>query len=154
MQHLPGLLTPLVIYLFIFLLNVILPGRWVTGYVTRPGSAEKLRYHLNGIPVLFTTVAAWTLLCYIGFLPWDWLYQYRWESLTGAVILGLVFSFAVVLPYKPVRASFLADFYLGRAENLQLWGGRIDAKMWLYLVGAVMLQLNILSFAAHHYLQL
>lgn len=24
--------------------------------------------------------------------------------------------------------------------------------MWLYLVGAVMLQLNILSFAAHHYL--
>ncbi|HLP21867.1 MAG TPA: DUF1295 domain-containing protein, partial [Chitinophagales bacterium] len=87
-----------------------------------------------------------------GVLPWDWLYQYRWQSLIGAVIIGLVFSFAVVLPHKPVR-SFLADFYLGRALNLQLWGGKIDAKMWLYLVGAVMLQLNVLSFAAHHYLQ-
>ena len=28
--------------------------------------------------------------------------------------------------------------------------GRIDAKMWLYLIGAVMLELNILSFMAHH----
>jgi protein-S-isoprenylcysteine O-methyltransferase Ste14 len=49
-----------------------------------------------------------------------------------------------------VRGSFLADFFIGRSENPQLWGGRIDVKMWLYLVGAIMLELNILSFAAHH----
>ena len=29
-------------------------------------------------------------------------------------------------------------------------GGRVDAKMFLYLVGAMMLELNVLSFAAHH----
>ena len=41
--------------------------------------------------------------------------------------------------------------FLGRLENPQFKEGRIDAKMWLYLIGAVMLELNILSFVAHHY---
>ncbi len=31
-------------------------------------------------------------------------------------------------------------------------GGRADAKMFLYLAGATLLELNILSFAAHHFL--
>ncbi|MBL8992504.1 MAG: DUF1295 domain-containing protein, partial [Spirochaetia bacterium] len=35
--------------------------------------------------------------------------------------------------------------------NPQLGGGRFDAKMFLYLVGAVLLELNLLSFAAHHF---
>jgi len=70
--------------------------------------------------------------------------------LSGAAVLGLIFSFAIVLPYPPVKKSFLADFFLGRLDNPQRWGGRIDAKMWLYLVGAVMLELNVLSFTSHH----
>ena len=32
-----------------------------------------------------------------------------------------------------------------------MFGGRADAKMLLYLVGAVYLELNLLSFAAHHF---
>ncbi|MFT7589034.1 MAG: protein-S-isoprenylcysteine O-methyltransferase Ste14 [Limisphaerales bacterium] len=28
----------------------------------------------------------------------------------------------------------------------------MDAKMWLYLVGAIMLEINVLSFVAHHYI--
>jgi protein-S-isoprenylcysteine O-methyltransferase Ste14 len=83
-------------------------------------------------------------------MPWDWLYMYRWQGLAGAITFGIIFSFAIVLPYPAVKKSFLVDFYLGRLENPQLWGGRIDAKMWLYLIGAVMLQLNALSFCAHH----
>jgi protein-S-isoprenylcysteine O-methyltransferase Ste14 len=150
MEEVLGFLTPLIVYSVIFALNAILPGRWVTGYVTRPGSTEKLRYRLNGLWVLFTVVGAWVALCYSGILAWDWLFSVRWYSLVGAVTLGLIFSFAIVLPHPPVTKSFLADFYLGRLYNPQLWGGRIDAKMWLYLVGAVMLALNILSFAAHH----
>ena len=46
----------------------------------------------------------------------------------------------------------MADLFLGRAENILFLRGRIDAKMWLYLVGAVLLELNVLSFAAHHQL--
>jgi hypothetical protein len=64
----------------------------------------------------------------------------------------LIFSLLIVLPFPHVKKSLLADFYLGRLDNPQLWNGRIDAKMWLYMVGAIMLELNVLSFTAHHYI--
>ena len=144
MQNLLGFFTPAILYLYIFILNAILPGRWVTGYVTKKGSNEKLRYRLNGLLVLFSVILTWYLLCYFGIIEWDYLYQIRWYSLAGAVTFGLVFSFAIVLPFPPVKKNFLADFYLGRDENPQLWGGRIDAKMYLYLIGAILLELNIL----------
>ena len=70
----------------------------------------------------------------------------------GACVLGLVFTFAIVLPAPRATWSLGADLYLGRVENPQWRGGRVDAKMFLYLVGAVMLELNLLSFAAHHLL--
>jgi delta14-sterol reductase len=152
MDKVLGFLTPALIYLFIFILNAIIPGRWVVGYATKAGTDEKLKYHLNGLIILFLVVSAWLLACQYGLIDWDWLYTIRWYGLAGAVTFGLIFSLAIVLPYPSVKPSFFADFYLGRLENPQLWGGRIDAKMWLYLVGAVMLELNVLSFAAHHYL--
>ena len=152
MEDLLGVLAPVIVYLVIFGLNALLPGRWVTGYVTKPNSDEKLRYRLNGLLVLLVVVGGWLALCYYEILPWAWLFEYRWHGAVGAIGFGLVFSFALVLPHAPVKKSFLADFFLGRLENPQLWGGRVDAKMWLYLVGAVMLALNILSFSAHHYL--
>jgi delta14-sterol reductase len=86
-------------------------------------------------------------------MDWDWLYLYRWHGLIGAIIFGFAFCFALVIPAPKVRNNFIADFFLGRLENPQLWGGKVDAKMWLYLVGAVMLALNVLSFTAHHHLQ-
>lgn len=147
-----GFFAPALIYFLIFILNVIVPGRWVVGYATKTNSTEKLRYRLNGLPILFIVVLSWLFLCRSGYVAWDWLYLYRWYGLAGAVSFGLIFSLAIVLPNPAVKKSFLADFYLGRLENPQLWGGRIDAKMWLYLVGAVMLELNVLSFAAHHYM--
>lgn len=150
MEQLLGFLMPVLIYGFIFVLNALMPGRWVTGYATKEGTDEKLRYRLNGIWVLFTVVLIWFLLGYNGLMQWDWLYLYRWQGLGGAVIFGLIFSAVLVIPNPKVKDSFAADFYLGRLENPQLWGGRIDAKMWLYLVGAVMLELNALSFCAHH----
>src|SRR5262249_44828060 len=44
------------------------------------------------------------------------------------------------------------ELYLGRVEQPQWLGGRVDAKMFLYLLGAVSLELNLLSFGAHHFL--
>ncbi|MBY0424112.1 MAG: DUF1295 domain-containing protein [Cytophagales bacterium] len=152
MDFIIGFLAPTFIYFILFVLNAIVPGRWVTGYVTKPNSNEKLRYHLNGIWILFLSVGAWFLLGYYEIIGWDWLYVHRWEGLAGACTFGLVFSFILVLPYPAVKKSFGADFFLGRLENPQLWGGLIDAKMWLYLIGAVLLELNALSFATHHWL--
>lgn len=152
MEKLLGFLSPAIIYLFIFILHALLPGRWVVGYATKPHSEEKLKYRLNGIWVLFTVIATWFILGYTGAMPWEWLYTYRWYALAGAFILGIIFTLVIVLPYPAVKKSLMTDIFLGRLENPQLWNGRIDAKMWLYLVGAVLLQLNILSFTAHHWL--
>lgn len=150
MEKVFGFFAPFLVYVLIFFLNALLPGRWVTGYINKSGTTEKMRYRLNGLLVLATIIVIWGLLCNSGLVAWDWLWQVRWYSLAGAVTFGLVFSFAIVLPYPPVKKNFLADFYLGRLENPQFLGGKIDAKMWLYLTGAVMLELNILNFAAHH----
>jgi delta14-sterol reductase len=145
-----GFLAPIIVSVMIFILNTLLPGRWVTGYINKINSTEKMRYHLNGILVFFTLVLLWFLLGYFDIVPFDWLYNYRWYGLAGAFLAGILFSLAVVLNYPPVRKSFLSDLFFGRIENLQFRGGIADAKMWLYLTGATMLELNALSFAAHH----
>ena len=152
MEKLLGFLSPAIVYIFISILNICLPGRWVTGYVTGKDPDKKLKYRLNGLPVLITVLFIWAILCYFDIMPWDWFYQYKWFALAGAITYGLIFSFALILPYPAVEKSFIADFYLGRLKNPQMWGGRIDAKMWLYMVGAIMLELNVLSFAAHHWI--
>ncbi|MEW6433944.1 MAG: DUF1295 domain-containing protein [Myxococcota bacterium] len=148
----PAALWPLVIYLVITVLMLVVPGRWVDGYVVNPETGKPHRYRLNGLRVLILTVAAWALACRRGWLAWDAFYVHRWEMLAGAFVLGLLFTVAIVLPQPKVKSNLLADLYLGRLANPQWAGGRVDAKMWLYLVGAVMLELNLLSFAAHHHL--
>lgn len=145
-----GYLAPLIIIIGITLLHLLLPARWLKGYINRPGSDEKSVYRLNGLLVLAFSAAIWFSLCNYGNLPYDWLYLHRWEGLAGAFFLGLIFTALVVFRYKPVRKSLIADIFLGRAENITLLNGKVDAKMWLYMVGAVMLELNVLSFAAHH----
>jgi protein-S-isoprenylcysteine O-methyltransferase Ste14 len=149
----PPVLWPLALDGAIFALHLLLPARRVTGYV-RDASGAPLRYRLNGLPVFFAAVGLWALACRQGWLAWDALYVHRWALATGACLLGLAFSVALVLgaPKTPGR-SFVAELYLGRAENPQWLGGRVDAKMFLYLLGAVMLELNLLSFSAHHLLR-
>jgi len=147
-----GFLTPFIIYAVITLLHVLLPSRKVKGYVKHETTGELLRYRINGILVLPVSIIIWFLLGYFDVVPYDWLYQIRWFSLAGAVVIGLVFSFVLVLKVPSTGKPFLADFWFGRIINPQFKDGLIDAKMWLYLIGAVMLQLNVLSFTAHHLL--
>lgn len=146
-----GFFTPWIIYALITLLHYFLPGKWVTGYVRHATTGKLLSYRLNGRLVLLSTVILWFAAGYFELVAYDWLYEIRWLSLAGAVFFGLVFSLSIVLPYASTGKSLLADIFLGRLENPQFKNGRIDAKMWLYLIGAVMLELNILSFIAHRY---
>lgn len=148
----PGFLWPLCVYVLVLGLHLILPARWTDGYV-KDTAGKPLRYRLNGPLVLAATIALWGLACRGGLLPWNLFYVERWSMAAGACALGLVFTLAIVVPAPPVKKSFLADLYLGRWENPRWAGGRVDAKMYLYLVGAVLLELNVLSFAAHHVLQ-
>ncbi|HEY2773219.1 MAG TPA: ergosterol biosynthesis protein [Candidatus Binatia bacterium] len=149
----PAVFWPAAIYAAILALHVALPGRWVTGYVAHHETGRKLRYRLNGPLVLATVTVAWIVLCWCGLLDWDAFYARRWEMLAGAFAVGIAFTLAIVLSQPPLPGrSFLVQLYEGRHPNPQWFGGRLDAKMVLYLVGAVMLELNVLSFAAHHVL--
>jgi protein-S-isoprenylcysteine O-methyltransferase Ste14 len=145
-----GFVLPLVVYALVLALHLIIPARWVDGYVT-DAAGRPLRYRLNGLRVFVVTIALYVAAAYYGLIAWDLFWVYRWPMAAGACAIGLIFMFAIVLP-APARGSLGADLYLGRLENPQWGGGRLDAKMFLYLVGAIMLELNILSFAAHHVL--
>ncbi|MDR2483496.1 MAG: DUF1295 domain-containing protein [Treponema sp.] len=147
-----GFFTPWIAYAVITILHILVPAKKRQGYVKSGKTGEVLRYRINGIVVLALCVLLWALLVRFQALPPDWLYRVRWASLLGALTLGLLFSFAVVLPYPSTGKPFFADLWFGRLKNPQFREGFIDAKMWLYLIGAVMLQLNVLSFAARHYL--
>jgi delta14-sterol reductase len=151
LSFVPGFLWPLVVYAVVLGLHLVVPARRVDGYV-KDGAGVRLRYRLNGLRVLAVTLALWGLACRSGLLPWDLFYLERWSMAAGACAFGLIFSFAIVLSAPRVKSSFLADFYLGRLENPQWGNGRVDAKMYLYLVGAILLELNVLSFTAHHVL--
>jgi len=149
----PGFLWPAIVYVVVLVLHLVVPARVTDGYVLDAATGKPLRYRLNGLRVLAVVVALWAGACARGWLPWDVFYTARWPAVAGACVIGLVFTLAVVLPAPPVPGKgLLADLYLGRHENPQWLGGRVDAKMILYLVGAIMLELNLLSFAAHHVL--
>ncbi len=147
-----GFFAPWIIYVIILVLHLLLPARRVGGYVHDENTGELLRYRLNGPLVLVALVGLWFAAGYSRLLPWDWLYTHRWPSLAGSCVLGLIVSAAMVLPFKSRGRGFWAELYPGRALNLQFFQGRVDAKMYLYLIGAVMLGLNILAFTAHHLL--
>src|SRR5439155_2773407 len=143
-----GFLWPIAIYAVVLALHVVVPGRWVDGYV-RDAAGRPLRYRLNGLRVFVVTVAMYAGACRLGWIAWDVFWVHRWAMAASACVLGLGFTLAIVLPAPP-RGSLAADLYLGRLDNPRWGGGRVDGKMFLYLVGAIMLELNVLSFAAHH----
>jgi protein-S-isoprenylcysteine O-methyltransferase Ste14 len=144
-----GMLIPAAVYAIILILHLALPARWVKGYVTDERSGEQLRYRLNGPVVLGATLGLYWLAGWSGLVGWDFFWVHRVQGAAGACLLGLAFTAGVVLTAPPTGKGLWADLYLGRLSNPQALSGRLDAKMFLYLVGAVMLELNVLSFAAH-----
>lgn len=146
----PACAAILALYALIFVLHLIVPGRWVDGYV-QDERGQPLRYRLNGLRVMAITIGLYLLGGLAGLYPWDYLYLHRWESALTACALGLAFTAAIVFTAPP-RGPLLADLYLGRRDNPRILGGHVDAKMFLYVIGAVVLELNLLSCLAHHWL--
>ncbi len=135
-----GILAPIAIHALTVALHWILPAREVRGYVRE-------RYRLNGLRVLTAVLLLGAAAVRLDWIAGDFLWTHRFEGLAGACAAGLAFTLAMVLPARPTSKGLFADLYLGRLENPQ-WK-RLDAKMALYLCGAVLLELNVLSFAAH-----
>ena len=145
-----GLITPLVAYVVVTLLHLVIPARRRPGYVKSDATGEALKYRTNGLLVLVASILIWFLLGYFHLVPYVWLYETRWWGLIGAVVIGLAFSLFIVLRYPSTGKPFFADLWFGRSKDVQIRNGFVDAKVWFYLVGAVLLELNVLSFAAFH----
>lgn len=145
-----GLITPLAAYGIITVLHIIIPVKKIKGYVKNEKTGALMNYRINGKFVLLASILIWYLLGYFDLVPYVWLYETRWFGLIGACVIGLAYSFYIVVKHPSTGKSFLADFWYGRVKDSQIKDGLIDAKMWFYLIGAVMLQLNVLSFAAYH----
>ena len=91
-----GFFTPLVIFAVFFLMQLILPGRWVPGYVINPQTCEPGNYRLNGILVFAIALIVWAFE--LTWMPRDWFYR----SSIYAVVCGTVFTtvFAIVAVYS------------------------------------------------------
>jgi protein-S-isoprenylcysteine O-methyltransferase Ste14 len=152
MDFIVGFFAPWIVYALILILHLGLPARKVAGYVSADLTNRPLEYRLNGPLVLGALALLWAVVGSTGVLAWDWLYVHRWSGLAGSCVLGLLFSLAMVLSVRGTGRPFLADLYFGRSQNRQFFNARVDAKMFLYLLGAAMLALNLISFAAHHIL--
>jgi len=146
---LAGMLASLGIYFAVFVLHAVLPAKEVQGYA-RDAEGRHLRYRLNGLLVFALVVAGGAGLAASGLVAPDLLYLHRLPMLGCACVLGIVATLAIVLPAPTTGRGRLAELYLGRLENPQFLAGRVDAKLLLYLMGATMLELLLLSFGAHH----
>lgn len=162
-----GALVVLCVYLSTAFLCATVPGRVVNGYACDK-KGQVLRYRLNGLQVLLIQVGAWWGLCQAGVLDATLIARNFWGCLFAANVAGLLGSAyfcwsglsrplseqeqylrcptvdTVVLeaPAKDVdeykKRTVASHFFLGVEFNPRI-GTCFDVKMFLYLVGAVML---------------
>ena len=149
-EKLAGFFTPLAIFIVFFLLQVILPGMRVPGYVRDKETGEPRKYRLNGILLFVIAVLVWAFEA-TG-MPRDWFFRTTLYALAGGTLFSLIFTFIAVYsqPRKEKRNP-IADLWVGRAQELAFFNYRFDVKMYLYVVGGTMLALNAMSGAAYHY---
>ncbi len=145
-----GFLTPLFVFIAFFVVQLILPGRRVTGYVVDAETGEPRSYRLNGILVFSVAMIVWAFE--IGGLPRDWFYRSSVYAVVGGTVLTIIMTTIGVFSYPEgkVKNRFLA-WWFGRAQEIQFFNGRFDVKMYFYVVGGTMLSLNCLSGAVWHY---
>ena len=145
-----GFFTPLAIFAVFFLAQLILPGRWVSGYVINPETGEPRKYRLNGLLVFVVALIVWAFE--LTGMPRDWFYRSSIYAVAGGTVFTTIFTFLGVLSQPPgkVKSPLLA-LWFGRAQELQFFNSRFDVKMYFYVVGGTMLSLNALSGAVYHY---
>ncbi len=145
-----GFLTPLAIFILFFLVQLILPGRWVEGYVTDKETGEARKYKLNGLLVYAVALIVWALE--LTGMPRDWFYRSAIYAVAGGSVVATILALIAVFsqPQGEVKNP-IAAFWLGRSQEMSFFKNRLDVKMYFYVVGGTMLSLNALSGAAYHY---
>ena len=149
-EAIAGFLTPLAIFAVFFVVQLVLPGRRVPGYVVDPETGEPRRYRLNGLLVFVIMVAVWALE--LTGMPRDWFYRSSIYAVAGGTVVTAVFSLLAVFSQpRSEGTSALRALWDGRSLELSFFDSRFDLKMYLYVVGGTMLSLNAMSGATYHH---
>ena len=144
-----GFFTPLIIFAVFFVVQLIMPGHRVPGYVINLQTGEPRNYRLNGILVYAIAVIVWATE--VTGMPRDWFYRSAIFAFAGGTITVTVFTLiAVFTQPRDETRNPIAAFWLGRIQELSFLKERIDLKMYFYVVGGTMFSLNALSGAAWH----
>ena len=149
-EAIAGFFTPLVIFAVFFLAQLILPGKWVPGYVINPQTGEPRKYRLNGILVFAVAVIVWAFE--LTGMPREWFYRSSIYAVAGGTVFTTIFAIIAVFsqPQGKIKNPLLA-LWDGRAQEMSFFNNRFDVKMYFYVVGGTMLALNALSGAAYNY---
>ena len=145
-----GFFAPWILTLLVLVLQLAIPARKVAGYVRDSRTGKPLTYRINGVFVFIVVVLLWSIAGSMDVMSFDWLWKHRWNTLAGALALGILVTACAIWRAPKQGKNWLSGFFFGRRFNPQLIGNRVDVKMFLYLFGAIFLQLNLLSFTAHH----
>ena len=149
-EAIAGFFTPLVVFAAFLLAQLVLPGKWVPGYVVNPETGKPRNYRLNGIVVFAVALVVWSLE--LAGMPRDWFYRSSIYAVVGGTVFTTIFAVIAVFsqPQGRIKNPLLA-LWDGRVQELSFFGDRLDVKMYFYVVGGTMLALNALSGAAYHY---
>ncbi len=149
-EAIAGFFTPLVIFAVFFLVQIILPGKWVPGYVINPETSEPRKYRLNGLLVFVVALIVWAFE--LTGMPRDWFYRSTIYAVVGGTVFTTIFAIIAVFsqPQGKIKNPLLA-LWDGRAQEMSFFNDRFDVKMYFYVVGGTMLALNALSGAAYNY---
>ena len=149
-EAIAGFFTPLVIFAVFFLAQIILPGKWVPGYVINPETGEPRKYRLNGLLVFAVALIVWAFE--LTGMPREWFYRSSIYAVVGGTVFTTIFAIIGVFsqPQGRIKNPLLA-LWDGRAQEMSFFNDRFDIKMYFYVVGGTMLALNALSGAAYNY---
>ena len=149
-EALLGFLTPLGVCLLFFVLQMIIPGRKVPGYMINPDTGEPRNYTLNGGIVFIIVIVLWA--SEITGMPRDWFYRSSLYAVLGGTVLSAVLTLWTVFSQPKNEGQHIgAAYWTGRVMELSFWNERFDFKMYTYVVGGAMMSINALSGAAFHY---
>ena len=145
-----GFFTPLIVFAAFFAAQMVLPGRWVPGYVVDAATGEPRKYRLNGILVFALALIVWAFE--LTGMPRDWFYRSSVYAVAGGTVFATIFTLIAVYSHpKRKNANLILDFWKGRVQELSFFGDHFDVKMYFYVVGGTMFSLNALSGAVYHY---
>ena len=115
-----GFFTPLVIFAVFFLVQLILPGRRVPGYVINPETGEPRNYRLNGILVFAIALIVWALE--LTGMPRDWFYRSAIYAVAGGTVFATIFALIAVFSQPQGKMKNpIAALWLGRVQELSFF---------------------------------